>query len=250
MARGGVVVTGAARGIGAAIARQFAGDGIDVVGLDLDGERLAETVAALPGGNNAAVVGDARDPGAVKEACDAAAGAGGGIHAFVANAGMARPGDASTYPKTDWDLLVDVNLTSSFVGAQGAYGYLRDGGSVVMISSINGHLGFAGRAAYCAAKAGVQGLVRALAVEWAPDGIRVNAVSPGTVVTELQKEFIATGFADPRKFERRIPMRRMGEPEDVATVVAFLASAGAGYVTGVTIPVDGGWLATGMDADG
>ena len=93
-----------------------------------------------------------------------------------------------------------------------------------MISSVNGHLGFGGRAAYCAAKAGVQGLVRSLAVEWATQGVRVNAVSPGTIATEMQAKFMATGYASPELFLSQIPMRRFGEPREIADVVHFLCS--------------------------
>jgi NAD(P)-dependent dehydrogenase (short-subunit alcohol dehydrogenase family) len=183
---GAVVVTGAARGIGAAIARRFAADGYAVVGVDLDGDRLGEVMAELPGAE--AVVGDVTDEKVMAEACDL--GADRGLRAFVANAGVARPGRSADFPMQAWDQLLAVHLTAAFTGARAACQRMPDGGAIVMISSVNGHLGFGGRAAYCAAKAGVQGLVRSLAVEWAPQGVRVNAVSPGTIATEMQAKFM------------------------------------------------------------
>ena len=118
-----------------------------------------------------------------------------------------------------------------------------------MISSVNGHLGFGGRAAYCAAKAGVQGLVRSLAVEWAPLAVRVNAVSPGTIATEMQAKFMETGYASAELFLSRVPMRRFGEPHEIADAVYFLCSPRSSYITGVVLPVDGGWLANGLPAE-
>lgn len=243
--RGGVVVTGAARGIGRAIAARFAEEGHPVVGVDLDGDALREAMSALPHGT--AVEGDAGDEAVLKRACDLAAGDE-GMHAFVANAGVARAGDSLDYPIELWDRLMGVHVTAAFLGARTACPRLRTGGSVTMISSVSGHLGFGGRAAYCAAKAGVQGLVRALAVEWAPRGVRVNAVSPGTIATDLQAEFIAKGVVDEKGYLAEIPMDRFGRPEEIADAVFYLSSQRASYVTGVTLPVDGGWLARGLPA--
>lgn len=242
---GAVVVTGAARGIGAAIATRFAEDGYTVIGVDRDGDRLKEVMTELPAGE--VVAGDVTDEAVMDAACER--GAAHGLRALVANAGIARPGRSVDYPRQAWDQILAVDLTASFLGARAACRRMPDGGSIVMISSVNGHLGFAGRAAYCAAKAGVQGLVRSLAVEWAPLGVRVNAVSPGTIATEMQARFLDTGYASAELFLSRIPMGRFGRPQEIAEAVLFLCSPRSSYITGVVLPVDGGWLANGLPAE-
>jgi len=226
----GVVVTGAARGIGAAIAQRFKEEGALVVGVDLDETGLEHQV-----------IGDVRDEAVIEEACAKAE-----VDTFVANAGVTGPGKSVDYPIEEWDRLMSIHATAAFLGARTAAKRMTNGGSVVMISSINGHLGFGERAAYCAAKAAVQGLVRALAVEWAPRGIRVNAVSPGSIATEMAAAMMASKHASPELFLSRIPMGRFGKPEEIADAVYYLASERASYITGVTLPVDGGWLANGL----
>jgi 3-oxoacyl-[acyl-carrier protein] reductase len=245
---GGVVITGAARGIGKAIAHRFASDGHVVVGLDLAGDDLRATIAGLPGDHHQAVVGDAADEAVLEQAADLAVKQGGRLHAFVANAGFAQPGDSLEFPLDAWERMLGIHVTAAFLGARVACRRMPTGGAIVMISSVNGHIGFGGRAAYCAAKAGVQGLVRSLAVEWAERGVRVNAVSPGSIATEMSLAMMKTGYASAEAFCDRIPMRRLGQPEEIADAVTFLASDRASYITGVVLPVDGGWLAYGLPA--
>lgn len=245
----GVVITGAARGIGGAIATVLAEQGWQVVGIDLDDERLRATISGLPGSGHSAVPGDVADEAVLQRACEQGATAPRGLRGFVANAGIARPGASVDYSLEDWDLLLRVNLTAPFLGARTARRHMGDGGSMVMISSINSLVGMGGRASYCAAKSGVNGLVRALAVEWAPDRVRVNAVSPGTILTEMAQEFVASGHATFEGFAARVPMGHSGEPSDIAGAVAYLLSDVASYVTGVVLPVDGGWAVNGMSSD-
>ncbi|GAA3759183.1 D-threitol dehydrogenase [Plantactinospora mayteni] len=245
----GVVVTGAARGLGRAIAERFAAAGHAVVALDVSAD--AASFASGLGAGHDAVVGDAGDPETVARACERAAElGGGGLGTYVVNAGVHSTGPATEYPLEEWDRLIDVNLRAAFVGARVARGYFTDGSSVVMLSSICASQGFAGRAAYCASKAGIDGLVRSLAMEWGPDGIRVNAVAPGTIRTEMQRAAVASGAASNEQYLGRIPLERVGEPHEIADAVFYLASPQASYISGVVLPVDGGWAGGGLPASG
>ncbi|MGH8482388.1 MAG: SDR family oxidoreductase, partial [Nevskiaceae bacterium] len=155
----------------AAIAEGFAGNGAVVVGVDLD-PSVRDTMDGL-GGRHTGVVGDVGDPAVLDAAFRTAAEAEGGIATVVLNAGVTAPGETADYPVDQWDRILGVNLRAAFLGAKASYRYLQPGASIVMISSICASQGFGARAAYCASKSGVDGLVRALAVEWAPFGIRV-----------------------------------------------------------------------------
>lgn len=244
-----VIVTGAAQGIGAAIAHSAANDGWHVVGVDLAEDPLVATMNSLPG-EHQAVVGDVTDEAVIARAGEVGAQTG-PVTGFVANAGLIGPGASVDYPKDDWDRLISVMLTGAFTGARVAAGWMLDtgtGGSIVMTSSVAGLLGFGARASYCAAKAGVNGLVRSLAVEWARDGIRVNAVAPGAIDTPMQTAMKESGHSSSASYLSHIPMDRTGSPSEIAEVVAFLLSRKSSYVTGTVIPVDGGWSAYGMNA--
>ncbi|GAA1203658.1 SDR family NAD(P)-dependent oxidoreductase [Prauserella alba] len=241
-----VVVTGAAQGIGAAIAARFAGAGHPVIGVDLDDDRLHDAVAGWPGRGHVAVTGDAASADDLAAACEQAAATPGGLGTFVANAGHAKAGDSLDYAAEDWDNLLRVHLTGAMVGAQQAAARMPSGGALVLMSSINGMRGFPRRTAYGAAKAGVAGLIRGLAAEWASRGIRVNGIAPGPIKTELSAEFIRRGVIDEREFLARVPMDRFGLPTEVAELAFFLGTPLASYITGTVVPIDGGWSVQGV----
>lgn len=233
------VVTGGSNGIGAAVVARLLRAGVPVVQIDL----------AAPDGEASAahhVQGSSGDVDVIDRAIEMAKGMADRVGVFVACAGVSRPGDSLDYPVSDWQRMIDVNLSAVFFGARLAAEAMVDGGSIVAIASVHAHLGFGGRAAYCASKAGVVGLVRSLAVEWAPQGIRVNSVSPGYTATELVTRNIASGALDEGELLARIPVHRLGTPEEMAEAVWFLGSPASSYITGTDILVDGGLAAYGL----
>lgn len=236
-----VLVTGGADGIGRAIAEAFAALGDRVLIADRDGARAAATAAELGAEAHAC---DVTDAGAVAALARAA----GRIDVLVNNAGI---GD-SHLPTLDQDAehfraVLDVNLTGSFLMAQaiGRGMVARGQGAIVNLSSIAGLTGLPRRNAYGAAKAGVVALTRNLAGEWARHGVRVNAVAPAYVDTALVRAIAETGRMDLDRVRRRTPLGRLIAPREVAAAVVFLASDAASAITGVTLPVDGGWSAYG-----
>lgn len=242
----GVVVTGAAQGLGKAIAATLAQDGMAVVAVDLSPSVEALTADLGPG--HGAIVGDACAPDVVDRACRLAAELGEGCASVVLNAGVVAAGESVDFPPSEWDRVLDVNLRGVFTGAQASRPHLQAGASIVMLSSICATQGFGARAAYCASKAGVEGLVRALAREWGPDGVRVNAVAPGTIATDMLKGMLASGRSSTELYRARIPMQRLGDPSEIGNAVSFLLSDKASYITGAVLPVDGGWASAGLPA--
>jgi NAD(P)-dependent dehydrogenase (short-subunit alcohol dehydrogenase family) len=238
------LVIGAGRGLGRGCALELARAGARVVLVSRTESELIE--AAAEAGNDAvAIVADATQPSEVERVVREAA-ALGELGVLVAAAGTNRPGPARDYPISDWDLLFDLNVRATFLACQ-AFGdaLLTRGrrGSIVMLSSQLGSVGYPGRVAYCATKHAVDGMTRALAVEWARDGIRVNAVAPTFVETPLTKQWLDDPAFRAEVLERRLPTGQLAEIEDVAHAVRYLACDASNNVTGHILRVDGGWTA-------
>jgi 2-deoxy-D-gluconate 3-dehydrogenase len=243
------LVTGTGSGLGRAIAVALAGSGADLDLTELPGkeaaaEETARSVRAL--GRRADVFPlDVLKLPSIGACVDSALGAFGRIDVLVNNAGLNVPKLALEVGEEDWDRVLDVDLKGVFFMTQAVAKKAlvpQGGGTVVQIASQMGVVGYTYRAAYCAAKAGVVNLTRVLAFEWARYGIRVNAVAPTFVETPLTKPMFEDA-AFKEDVLRRIPLGRLGTPEDVAGAVVYLASPAAGLVTGHTLLVDGGWTA-------
>jgi NAD(P)-dependent dehydrogenase (short-subunit alcohol dehydrogenase family) len=240
---GSVVITGAGSGLGAATAAAAAAAGWRVGVLDRDADAASRTAGAI-GAAAVALTADTTDARAIDAALDTFATATGAPapDALVCNAGIVRFGPLLELDADDWHAVVDVNLTGTFLTARAvARRMITSGteGSIVAITSMNGVAPGPNAGAYGATKAGVARLAQQMALEWGPLGIRVNAVAPGLIDAGISEAV----YADPevrRRRAERVPLRRLGTPTDVAAVVMFLLSDGAGYVNGTEILVDGG----------
>lgn len=240
-----IVVTGAAAGIGLATLRAFAGHGATVLAVDRDAEGLARCAGGPDGGRvltlEASVTTD------VERIFEAVDGRLGGIDLLVNNAGIGGAAPAEDMTDEAWDQMLDINLRSVFrmSRAAGRRMIAQGGGQIINVSSIAASRALHRRLHYCVAKAGVSMLTQVLATEWARHGIRVNAVAPGYVATELVKRSAARGTVDLASLERRTPMNRLAEAEEIAGAILLLARPEASYVTGAILPVDGGYTAHG-----
>ena len=241
------MVTGAANGIGRSCACLLADDGADLVLIDLDTGGLDVLAAALDRQdcNAVAIAGDCREDAALEQAFAAAEDRFGAVDILVNNVGQSARAGAGEFVESDpatWKFVLDISLMTAMRFARRAAPAMRERGwgRIINMSSDAALVGDAGLADYATAKSGLLGLTRALARELAPHGVTVNAVCPGAIRTRATEEMAPDIMA---RVIRGIPMGRVGEPEDVARLVAFLAGEGGRYITGQTLLVDGGrWM--------
>jgi len=241
------IVTGAARGIGAATAKRLAQDGLAVAVLDLDEGSAKGTVEAIEsaGGRAIAVGADVSDAQQVEAAVSRVAGELGGPTVLVNNAGVTRDNMLFKMTEDDWDTVMNVHLKGAFLMSRAAQKHMTEAkfGRIVNLSSVSA-LGNRGQANYSTAKAGLQGFTKTLAIELGKFGVTVNAIAPGFIETEMTRataERMGISFEDMIKgAASQIPVARVGQPDDIAHLVSFLVSEGAGFVSGQVIYAAGG----------
>jgi len=241
------LVTGASRGIGAALAVGLAEAGADVAVAARESPALAATAAAIAdaGRKSVAIAIDVRDPSAIRAGVERAVQALGGLDILVNNAGVEEVRDSLAVDEALWDRIVDTNLKGAFFCAQAAARIMAasKGGAIVNLCSLTSEVGVPTAAPYGSSKSGLLGMTRALAAEWAAKGIRVNGIGPGYFRTDLTEVFYQN--AEWRQaMLAKIPLRRFGRLDDLVGAAVFLCSDAAAYITGQCLYIDGGYLAS------
>jgi NAD(P)-dependent dehydrogenase (short-subunit alcohol dehydrogenase family) len=230
------VVTGGAKGIGLGVVRELAREGWHCAILDSD--PAGQAVADELGGAFAQV--DVTRPEELRAAFADLAARFGPIHGLVNSAGINRTGPSAELAVADWQRVIDIDLSGTFYACQAAFPHMAPGSAIVNLASVFAMRALPGRVAYAAAKHGVVGITRVLAVEWADRPIRVNAVAPSWTDTPLIRDQLAAGTLDLEVLDR-VPMRRLAQVEDVAGAIVFLLGDKASFITGQTLYVDGGY---------
>lgn len=240
------LVTGGAQGIGLACATRFVAEGARVAIVDRDADRGAAAVAALGADRALFVAGDVAASGTAARAIEATLERFGAIDVLLNNAGVTHSADFLELAEADFDRVLGVNLKSYFLFGQAVAKWMVGAGragSIVNMSSVNAVLAIPNQVPYCVSKGGVAQLTKVMAISLAPRGIRVNAIGPGTIATDLARAVVLGSPEAERTLMSRTPLGRLGEPDEVAKVATFLASDDASYLTGQTVYPDGGRLA-------
>jgi NAD(P)-dependent dehydrogenase (short-subunit alcohol dehydrogenase family) len=243
------VVTGASKGIGKGIALRYAQEGAKVVVTSRSTDLLAALVEEIKGsgGEALALPVDVRSAQSVQGVVDETVKAYGRLDVMVNNAGISMVKASEDLSPEDWTRALETDLFGVFYGCQSAARQMmkQDGGAIINITSCYGIVAVPMRAAYCASKAGANHLTKVLAVEWAAKNIRVNAIAPGYVRTELVQDVIDRGLIPLEAIKKRTPQGRMGEVEDLLGLAVYMASDESSFMTGSVVSIDGGWTAYG-----
>lgn len=248
-----VILTGAASGIGRSTAILFAKEGAIQIISDINEVGLKETYEMIKDGkeNTIFMKVDVTKPAEVKDVIDTTIKKYGKIDILICNAGVVRVGPIEDFPDEDYDLLIDVNLKGTYYTCKYAVPYFKNQkfGSIITLASVAAHIGQVNHANYCSTKAGILGFTRALALDLAPYGVRVNSVSPGATDTSMLQSDVAKQARDrgvdynvvKKEFEEEGVMGRWARPEEIATGILFLATNESSYMTGADLRLDGGW---------
>ena len=243
------VITGSSSGIGLEVAQQFAAAGARVVTNGRTAERAQAAAQEIEtaGGTAVGIGADLRTFDGAQQLISGAVDAFGGVDILVNNAGISMIARADELDPAEWERAIATNLSGPYFCSRAAYPAMKDrgGGVIINLGSAAAHVGLPLRVAYCAAKHGMSGLTKVLALDWAPDGIRILQIDPAYIKTPLDERDQTTGGYDDAAVERRTPLGRFGTLSEVAKMVLVAAGPDSSYMTGSSILVDGGWVAYG-----